>query len=135
MREGLRIRSFSGLYFPSFGLNTPYLSVSSLNVGKYWSEKLRYGHFSRSVSFNLKTTNCSWAKMLLNYCLKRSEKLSSIASLGLKHFLKLVKLDLINFALLFFRFPTMVEFLQINQPLNQWHTEHKNGKLLVTLLL
>ena len=41
----VRIRSFSGPYFPAFGLNkeryTPYLSVFSPNAGKYGSEKLR----------------------------------------------------------------------------------------------
>ena len=33
---------FSGPYFPAFGLNTPYLSVFSLNVGKYGLEKTPY---------------------------------------------------------------------------------------------
>ena len=39
--KSVRIRSFSGPYFPAFGLNTPYLSVFSPNTGKYRPEKLR----------------------------------------------------------------------------------------------
>ena len=30
----VRIRSYSGPHFPAFGLNTPYISVFSPNVGK-----------------------------------------------------------------------------------------------------
>ena len=40
--ESVHIRSFSGQYFPAFGLNTdlsPYLSVFSPNAGKYGPEK------------------------------------------------------------------------------------------------
>ena len=37
--KSVRIRSFSGPYFPAFGLNT-YLSVFSLNAGKYVPQKL-----------------------------------------------------------------------------------------------
>ena len=33
---------FSGPYFPSFGLNTSYLSVFSPNAGKYGPEKTPY---------------------------------------------------------------------------------------------
>ena len=35
------IRSFSGPFFPAFGLNTPYLFFFSPNAGKYGPEKLR----------------------------------------------------------------------------------------------
>ena len=41
--QSVRIDSFSGPYFPAFGLSrrdTEYLSVFSLNVGKYGPEKL-----------------------------------------------------------------------------------------------
>ena len=48
-------RSFSGPYFPAFGLNldwiqrdTEYLFVFSPNAGKYWPENSEYGYFSRS---------------------------------------------------------------------------------------
>ena len=37
--KSFRIRNFSGLYFPAFGLNT-YLSVFSLNAGKQGTVKL-----------------------------------------------------------------------------------------------
>ena len=37
--KNVRIRSFSGPYFPALGLNT----------GKYGKEKLEYGHFSCSA--------------------------------------------------------------------------------------
>ena len=39
--KNVRIRSYSGPYFPAFGLNskdTEYLSKFSLNVGKYRPE-------------------------------------------------------------------------------------------------
>ena len=36
--KSVRIWSYSGPYFPAFGLNTPYLSVFSLNVGQYGPE-------------------------------------------------------------------------------------------------
>ena len=39
--KSVRIRNYSGLYFPAFGLNTErysYLSVFSPNVGKYGPE-------------------------------------------------------------------------------------------------
>ena len=42
--KSVRIRSFSGPYFPAFGLNrrdTLYLSVFSPNAGKYGPEKSR----------------------------------------------------------------------------------------------
>ena len=32
--KSVRIRSYSGLHFPAFGLNTEYLSVFSLNAEK-----------------------------------------------------------------------------------------------------
>ena len=41
--KNVRIRSFSGLYFPAFRLNTEYLSVFSPNAGKCGPEKLRIG--------------------------------------------------------------------------------------------
>ena len=40
--KSVRIRSFSGPYFPAFELmqiDTPHLSVFSPNAGKYWPEK------------------------------------------------------------------------------------------------
>ena len=33
--NSVRIRTYSGPYFPAFGLNTPYLSIFSPNAGKY----------------------------------------------------------------------------------------------------
>ena len=43
--KSVRIQSFSGPYFPAFGLNTeratPYFFVFSPNAGKYGPEKLR----------------------------------------------------------------------------------------------
>ena len=42
--KSVHIRSFSGPYFPAFGLNwrdTEYLSVLVQNAGKYRLEKLR----------------------------------------------------------------------------------------------
>ena len=33
--KSVHIRSYSGSYFPAFGLNTEYLSVFSSNAGKY----------------------------------------------------------------------------------------------------
>ena len=36
--KSVRIRSYSGPYFPAFGLNTEYLSVFSQNAGKYGPE-------------------------------------------------------------------------------------------------
>ena len=39
--KSLHIPSFSGPYFPAFGLNTEYLSAFSPNAGKYGPEKLR----------------------------------------------------------------------------------------------
>ena len=41
--KSVRIRNFSGPYFPAFELNTrhtPYHSVFSMNAGKYGPEKL-----------------------------------------------------------------------------------------------
>ena len=52
--KSVRIRSFSGPYFPAFELiqtDTPYLSVFSPNAGKRGPEKNKYGHFSRSENF------------------------------------------------------------------------------------
>ena len=54
---------FSGLYFPAFGLNTPYLSVFSLNVGKYGPEKTPYLHTFHAVLKEEKTI--AW----LNWCI------------------------------------------------------------------
>ena len=54
--KSIRIRSFFGLYFPTFELNTkniPHLSVFSPNVGKYGSEKLRIKALSRQRFFFL----------------------------------------------------------------------------------
>ena len=41
--KSVRIRSFSGPYFPAFGMNTktPYFSVFSPNAGKYGPQQLR----------------------------------------------------------------------------------------------
>ena len=39
--RSIHIRSYSGPYFPAFGLNTEYLSVFSPNAEKYGPEKLR----------------------------------------------------------------------------------------------
>ena len=50
--KSVRIRSFFGPYFPTFGLNTKRyevsLSVLSPNAGKYGSEKLQKWTLSRS---------------------------------------------------------------------------------------
>ena len=39
--KSVLIRSFSGSYFPAFGLNTERYFAFSLNAGKYGPEKLR----------------------------------------------------------------------------------------------
>ena len=39
--KSVRIRSFSGTYFPTLALNTPYLSVFGSNAGNYEPEKLQ----------------------------------------------------------------------------------------------
>ena len=39
--KSVRIRRFSGLYFPASRLNTEIYSIFSLNAGKYGAEKLR----------------------------------------------------------------------------------------------
>ena len=36
--KNVRILSYSGAYFPAFGLNTPYLSIFSPNAGIYGPE-------------------------------------------------------------------------------------------------
>ena len=41
--KGGRIRSFSGLYFPAFGLN-----MDTWNAGKYGPDKLQIRHFCRA---------------------------------------------------------------------------------------
>ena len=46
--KSVRIRSYSGSYFPAFELNTPYLSVFSPNAGKYGPDNSEYRQFSRS---------------------------------------------------------------------------------------
>ena len=43
----VRFRSFSGPYFPAFGLNT--VSVSCSNPGKYGPENSENRHLSRSI--------------------------------------------------------------------------------------
>ena len=46
--KSIRIRSFSGAYFPSFGLNTESISVFRPNEGKYGPEKLQIRtHFTQ----------------------------------------------------------------------------------------
>ena len=53
----VRIRSFPGLYFPEFGLNTARhedLSVFSLNAGKYGPKKLRIRTLFHAMSGFLK---------------------------------------------------------------------------------
>ena len=52
--KSVGIRSFSGTYFPAFGLNTEYLSVFSLNAGKYGPEKLQI-RWSSSVIVSIIT--------------------------------------------------------------------------------
>ena len=48
--KSVRIRSFSSPYFTSFGLNTEYLSVLSLNSVNYVAQKKsEYGYSSLSV--------------------------------------------------------------------------------------
>ena len=44
----VRIRSFSGPYFPAFRLNTEKYSVFSPNAGKYGQKNFEYGHFTHS---------------------------------------------------------------------------------------
>ena len=53
LHERVRIRSYSGPYFPAFGLNTETYSVFSANEGKYEPEKSEYGYFSRNESSQL----------------------------------------------------------------------------------
>ena len=53
--KGVRIRSYSGPYFPVF----------SPNAGKYGTDNSEHGHFSRSVSFGEWYPAEDWAQMLL----------------------------------------------------------------------
>ena len=46
--KSVRIRSYSGPYFPAFGLNSPYLSGFSPNAGNTDQNNSEYGHFLRS---------------------------------------------------------------------------------------
>ena len=61
------VRSFSGPYFPAFGLNwdTKYLSVFTPNAGKYGPEKLRI-RTVKSIIFHIELSmiwiNCSNAE-------------------------------------------------------------------------
>ena len=43
--KSVRIRGFSGRFFPAFGLNTEYLSLFNPNARKYRPEKLQIGTF------------------------------------------------------------------------------------------
>ena len=71
--KSVRIRSFSGPYFPAFRLNTeryPYLSVFSLNAGKYGPQKLRIQTFftqwcSENVFHHLTITILNKCKSLI----------------------------------------------------------------------
>ena len=66
------IQSFSGLHFPTFGLNTrdtPYLSVFSLNTRKYGPKNSEYGHFSRSFIFKKKGQSYNFSLLNLKLCL------------------------------------------------------------------
>ena len=52
--KSVHIRSFSGPYFPAFGLNkqrSKYLSVFNPNAGKYVPKKLQIRTLLRSVKF------------------------------------------------------------------------------------
>ena len=67
--KSVHIRSFSGLYFSAFGLNTEYLSVFSPNAGKYGPENSQYGNFSRSAEnpyFNCNSENI-WRREIVIY--------------------------------------------------------------------
>ena len=69
--KSVQIRSFSGPYFPAFGLNTERCRVS-LHIqsewGKIWTRKKSvFGHFSRSV----REMNCS-LNQLVQYFLPLS---------------------------------------------------------------
>ena len=54
--KSAKIRSFSGPYFPAFGLNTERYSVFSPNAGKYGPEKTPYLDTFQGVTFLEKTT-------------------------------------------------------------------------------
>ena len=50
----VRIGSFSGLYFPVYGLNIERYSISlqiQSKYGKIWTRKTEYGYILRSVSY------------------------------------------------------------------------------------
>ena len=58
--KSARIRSFSGSYFPAFGMNTErskygenteYLSVFSSNAGKHGPEKLQILTVNHAIEF------------------------------------------------------------------------------------
>ena len=53
--KSIRIRSYSGPYFPEFGLNTERYSISPYSVWMRENEyqnNSEYGHFSRSENVN-----------------------------------------------------------------------------------
>ena len=65
--KSVRIRSYSGPYFPAFGLITERYSVRMWeNVEQNNSE---YGHFTQGMSLNeMRFTSKSWRKVLMGVC-------------------------------------------------------------------
>ena len=61
----VRVRSFSGTYFPAFGLNTerysvPYLSVFSPNAGEYGPEKIGIRTLFHAVCVTVTNDRVTW---------------------------------------------------------------------------
>ena len=64
----IHIWSFSGAYFPAFGLNTfPYLFLFSPNAEKYGPEKLGIR------TLFMQCSGMKWVKRLLNYKLSNND--------------------------------------------------------------
>ena len=52
--KSVQIRSFSGPYFPAFGMNTEkYSEILSQNAGKYGQEKTTYLGTFHAVSYSI----------------------------------------------------------------------------------
>ena len=80
--KGVLIRSFSGLYFLAFGLNTERCGVSlsySVQIWKNTDQKnSEYGHFPRSVIFTEKFHYRCLAGSQIRFCTPCSYRVTSI---------------------------------------------------------
>ena len=73
--KSIGIRSYSGPYFPAFGLNTPYLSVFIPNSRENtYQNNFEYGHFLHSDGFLNDLIDCDFFLFLGSYiyiCIER----------------------------------------------------------------